>query len=139
MHSYYSLLIHIWFGTVAAVNFIFIPVLLRQDIDTKAKFITSFFPRLFRYVTVLASIIFLFGMGRIFIWKNLTSEKELIGFVFLTLLTMFHVIVEQRLRTIAIGFAREYSQVEVEKFCRYLRVIPRLGFTVITLSVVLLS
>lgn len=136
IHVLYTILLSAWFGTVAAVNFVFIPAMGALSVEHKAQWIGTFFPRLFRTVTIAASVIVAVAVLSA-VCGNMPLFADRVSFGLIVFLFFFHVVVERKLRPFALSFRGEYEDATVEKFHKYLRIVPRFGLTVITLAFIL--
>lgn len=131
----YTVLLAAWFGTVVAVNGVFIPALSSLSLEQKAQWIGWFFPRLFRTVTVAGGIIVFIGCIALFTGEQ-SSGLGRISFLLILFLFVFHVVVERKLRPMALSFRKNIVNATVLRFYTYLRVVPRFGLCVITLAFV---
>ena len=136
-----------WYGEVAVINFILIPTLSGHSGAERKDFVNAVFPRVFRMASILSGTVAVSGGVLLYhhtggdlriLLENLWGKFILVGGALGLLLTLFHFFMENRLaRKISMGDP-DLPKEAVEDLHLKLRLVPRLGFVVLTSIFVLM-
>jgi uncharacterized membrane protein len=139
-----------WFGEVFFITHIIVPMLGKLPNSEKGPLMMKLFPRVFRMATVSSAITIIAGVGTALVeanfdgsvflgtkWGLLILAGGLIGlFMFL-----LHMTVEQvELRALSRITLNSQGELAPELATLYsrLRILPRIGFTLLTIAIVLM-
>ena len=136
-----------WYGEVAVINFILIPTLSGHSGAERKDFVNAVFPRVFRMASILSGTVAVTGGVLLYhhtggdlriLLENPWGKFILVGGALGLLLTLFHFFMENRLaRKISMGDP-DLPKEAVEDLHLKLRLVPRLGFVVLTTIFVLM-
>lgn len=137
-----------WFGEVVVINFVLIPVLSGYHGTARKDFLNTIFPRIFKLASVLSFTTAVTGGILLynFVGFNIVelTERGTWGYSILIagtlgfILTIFHFFIENLMaRKIGVGDPN-LSQDAVEDVHLKLKLVPRLGMTVITIIFLLM-
>jgi uncharacterized membrane protein len=136
-----------WYGEVVVINFILIPTLSGHSGAERKDFVNAVFPRVFRMASILSGTVAVTGGVLLYhhtggdlriLLENPWGKFILVGGALGLLLTLFHFFMENRLaRKISMGDP-DLPKEAVEDLHLKLRLVPRLGFVVLTTIFVLM-
>jgi uncharacterized membrane protein len=136
-----------WYGEVAVMNFVLIPTLSGHRGAARKDFLNAVFPRVFRMASILSATVAITGGVLLYhhtggdlriLVENPWGKFILVGGALGLLLTLFHFFMENRLaRRVGVGDP-DLPLEAVEDVHLKLRVVPRLGFLVLTIIFVLM-
>ena len=136
-----------WYGEVVVINFILIPTLSGHSGAERKDFVNAVFPRVFRMASILSGTVAVSGGVLLYhhtggdlriLLENPWGKFILVGGALGLLLTLFHFFMENRLaRKISMGDP-DLPKEAVEDLHLKLRLVPRLGFVVLTTIFVLM-
>ena len=140
-----------WLGEVLVVNVVLVPVLTRLEPEKRGWFLSAIFPRIFRLAsilsltTVLAGALFNLSLSD---WQVHVAASRLIasrwgwcimlGGVLGFGLTLFHFVAERRLEPHVVAADDDPDGAAWARTLRHLTIIPRAGFGILVLIVVLM-
>ncbi len=139
-----------WFGEVFVITHIILPMLSKLSESGRASLMVKLFPRVFRMATMSSATTIFAGLGTALLytnfqvsvlldtrWGQLILAGGLIG-LFMFLLHMTVETVEMKaLSRVKLEPQGETPQ-ELTTLYRRLRILPRLGFTLLTIALVLM-
>ncbi|MCW5887514.1 MAG: hypothetical protein KIT07_05270 [Anaerolineales bacterium] len=129
-----------WLGEVIVIVFVLVPAALKMELAARLEFIGRVFPRIFQLASVLAFITLAAGATlnyQLTGWHNLGAYFSSPRGVFIALggglgllLALFHFFVEHRIEPGVKGMAAEVTPREAERIVKVLRILPRVGLSV---------
>lgn len=141
----------IWWGMVFFINFLILPIFPKLTQTTQFELLGKLFPRIFQFATVFGFFTISFGwfyaLEFFAHWQISYFFANSINFVFLiaisliTLLYGFHLFLERKEIDLISKIANSeitYEDKEVQNLVSQLLVIPRVGFALQTLAVLIM-
>lgn len=139
-----------WFGEVFFITHIILPMLGKMPDSEKAPLMLSLFPRVFRMATVSAGVTIVAGAGTALMMVNLDVSLFLgtgwgllilIGGLIGLFMFLLHLTVERvelrALRDVRLESRRDFPP-ELATLYSRLRILPRVGFTLLTIALILM-
>ena len=133
-----------WLGEVITINFVLVPALLKMEKENRGVFVRQTFPKVFRLASVLSVTALTSGAIMVYLitgGQNLSERMGtrwgdgiLGGATLALLLSLFHFLVEGRLKPIA----ETADEEGVDKIIAVLKTVPRVGLGVILLIILLM-
>jgi hypothetical protein len=141
-----------WWGMVFFLVTILLPRIGRMKKSTQYEIVGYLIPRIFRTVSVVAFFAVFLGwyntLNDISNWNInyffLRNENSLflVGILVVTGLYLFHLFLENREISLAFYILKETDNAEMpmkaDKLLAKIRIIPNIGFTILTLGVILM-
>ena len=132
-----------WFGEVLLIVFVLVPSVTRLEAPTRASYVGTVFPRVFRVASMSVALVLLSGLGLNYAltgWRDIGAYIQstpgllvTVGGVLGLLLGLFHFVIEARIEKRVLKLVDQVEGPELEKLMRYLRIIPRVGLGILVL------
>ncbi len=132
-----------WFGEVVTINFVLVPAVARLPPDQAPKVLFQLFPRIFKLASWLSATAVISGLvlasdrylpNYEVLWTTSPGLLFSFGAVLGLLLTAFHFLLEPRLDGMICSAAAEEDIELSARVLRLLKIIPRIGLGVITIT-----
>ena len=133
-----------WFGEVVTINFVLVPALRQLNMQQRARFLNTVFPRIFRLASVLSAttvvtgaVLFVkrVGLNVEAIFGSASATFLAIGAIMGLALTFFHFFMEPRLAKLCHIADAEGNDDVTDSVVSRLRVVPRGGLAFMSLIV----
>ncbi len=137
-----------WWGMVFFLNFILLPAMKKMTQSTKYEVLGTVFPRIFKTATVSGFLTVSLGWiyalrfyakgDFSYFYSSLVNILFTIGIVAITCLYLFHLILERNEIDTVLKALETEDDAAVNKLIAHLQLIPRVGFSIMTIGVALM-
>jgi hypothetical protein len=129
-----------WIGEALTLNVVIVPAAGKMDGSDQTGLIGRYFPAFFRLASVLALVSV--ASSAILVVRGEVAQDArtlfIAGSAITWALSLFHLLVESRLRPVARALITEPDPDKVRSFLRFLSIVPRVGLAVLLTGFVLI-